>query len=227
MQTASDPHVRRANYVNRVLKVQTTYYPGYGGPPEWVVTAICENRLLRSIVCSSEKQAGRYEFVLETEIGCAINAIDLGDYPLASPLCSNCGGDTLDGCSYQLDRTWCKKSECQTAQESFADQYRHRIEQRDREEKLEQQQRDELRQARLEEWRTGFHATNGWYFKRMPDGSVRIAKPDTGYVMIEFPPNIWASIVCSVSADGETLDRWNASQDFHGRTAVPQPEQRK
>lgn len=69
-----------------------------------------------------------------------------------------------------------------------------------------------------------FHWRNGWFFKRMDDGSVRIwhrgATVDVLNVPISIPPSEWASIVCSVSRDGESCARWNQAQDFHGRLEV-------
>lgn len=69
----------------------------------------------------------------------------------------------------------------------------------------------------------GFHWRDDKYFKRLPDGSVRIQfiEPFNGHPNIKewtIPPAEWASIVCSVSKDGETGERWNAAQDFHGRS---------
>ena len=60
------------------------------------------------------------------------------------------------------------------------------------------------------------------------DGSVRVMHsaemPMTGeeylHPDLTIPPNEWASIVCSVSAGGETGERWEASQDFHGRELI-------
>jgi hypothetical protein len=69
---------------------------------------------------------------------------------------------------------------------------------------------------------SGFHWRDSWFFKRFPDGSVRVTKLDKHknvQVSIIIPPNEWASIVCSVSAGGETGERWNAAQDFHGRVS--------
>ena len=77
-----------------------------------------------------------------------------------------------------------------------------------------------------------FHWRNGWYWSRLPDGSVEVRnhgdfeKPDPnhapgdGRATLVIPPNEWASIVCSVSAKGEDGARWNAAQDFHGRPAI-------
>lgn len=69
----------------------------------------------------------------------------------------------------------------------------------------------------------GFHWRNDTYFKRLPDGSVRVRtwrRAHDGFPTFDdrtIPAAEWASIVCSVSADGETGERWNAAQDFHGR----------
>jgi len=70
----------------------------------------------------------------------------------------------------------------------------------------------------------GFHWQNDIYFIRQNDGSVKVMQiVDWNYTpnFTEWviPPMHWASIVCSVSAEGETTDRWNAAQDFHGRAA--------
>lgn len=72
--------------------------------------------------------------------------------------------------------------------------------------------------------RPGFHNRDGWYYLRLADGHVRITKYADGgrdgapiVTEIIIPPNEWASIVCSVSAAGETGERWNVALDFHGR----------
>ncbi len=64
-----------------------------------------------------------------------------------------------------------------------------------------------------------FHWRDGWYFSRNEDGSVRVQQRSPGLsdTTITIPAPEWASIVCSVSKDGETGERWNAAQDFHGR----------
>lgn len=77
----------------------------------------------------------------------------------------------------------------------------------------------ELQQQREE---GGFHWKNDIFFKRLPDGSVRVRRPQKFHNHISFhdwtiPAPEWASIVCSVSALGETRERWDAAQDFHGR----------
>lgn len=78
-----------------------------------------------------------------------------------------------------------------------------------------------------------FHESENLFFGRRQDGSVRVvkfAKPPQDWPTADAPypyPDAvadqiievgpWASIVCSVSRDGETGERWNAAQDFHGR----------
>lgn len=70
--------------------------------------------------------------------------------------------------------------------------------------------------------RNGFHWQDGWYFRRTENGSVEVTKTvdprsDEPAIQVIIPPEHWASIVCSVSAIGETGERWHAAQDFHGR----------
>lgn len=81
----------------------------------------------------------------------------------------------------------------------------------------------------------GFHWRDGWFFKRMDDGSVRISKLAVRVDSIggkhdkieahgTIPPAEWASIVCSVSKGGETRERWLAQQAFHDGTEQPEDE---
>jgi hypothetical protein len=66
-----------------------------------------------------------------------------------------------------------------------------------------------------------FHWTNGWYFKRLDDGSVRIRKQDSNVpngqniAVCVIPMAEWASIVSFVSKGGETGDRFNRALQFH------------
>jgi hypothetical protein len=70
-----------------------------------------------------------------------------------------------------------------------------------------------------------YHWRDQIYFGRAHDGSVMVwknngeGKADAFQLLI--PQNEWASIVCSVSTAGETGERWNAAQDFHGRSLAP------
>ncbi len=73
-----------------------------------------------------------------------------------------------------------------------------------------------------------FHWRNGWYWSRLADGSVEVRnhgdfeRPDKnhtfgdGRTTLVIPAAEWASIICSVSKEGETHERWTKARDFHG-----------
>lgn len=75
-----------------------------------------------------------------------------------------------------------------------------------------------------------FHNRDGWYFKRMEDGAVRIRKTMSPHVDSAtehehvIPPNEWASILAHTSggyASGDTAVAWDNAQRFHeGRVFV-------
>lgn len=66
-----------------------------------------------------------------------------------------------------------------------------------------------------------FHAQEGWFFTRLSGGKVVIehrvtaseASPIISYQV--FTPEVWASIVASVSIKGEEDRRWYMALDFH------------
>ena len=70
-----------------------------------------------------------------------------------------------------------------------------------------------------------FHAHDGWFFGREPDGSVKIQKRVSAYddapLVVEgvFQANMvnneWASIVASVSRGGEEHFRFYAAEKLH------------
>lgn len=69
----------------------------------------------------------------------------------------------------------------------------------------------------------GFHLQNGLIFRRLDDGRVQIVVIDyqpghTPAVLFKTvtDPSGWASVVASVSEQGETFDRWMAARQFHG-----------
>lgn len=73
----------------------------------------------------------------------------------------------------------------------------------------------------------GFHWKNDVFFKRLPDGGVEVTYFDQYNNTPQerkwhIPAAEWASIVCCVSAVGETYERWGAAQDFHGRLPATQ-----
>ncbi len=66
----------------------------------------------------------------------------------------------------------------------------------------------------------GFHATDGFIVKRVGSGSVRIrkykdSKCDNLIMEITFTASIWASIVSSVSARGETTESYHEAKALH------------
>lgn len=71
-----------------------------------------------------------------------------------------------------------------------------------------------------------FHAVNGWYFKRLEDGRVRVVKrafprEDASVeAMIEFDADTWASIVASVTAEGENAGTFQAAEGLHAGKRV-------
>lgn len=66
----------------------------------------------------------------------------------------------------------------------------------------------------------GFHAHDGWFFRREEDGSVRILAPDSAgrgaSQKVVLDPNTWASVVASVSASGDTSETFGAAKRLHG-----------
>jgi hypothetical protein len=69
----------------------------------------------------------------------------------------------------------------------------------------------------------GFHARDGWYFRREDDGSVHIAAPDSlgpgASQVVTLDADTWASVVASVSRNGETADSFAAAARFHDSAA--------
>lgn len=81
-----------------------------------------------------------------------------------------------------------------------------------------------------------FHAKDGWYFHRLPDGGVCLTRQEPvvrhdefGFVhdaenpgrfvvleRVEFDASTWASIVASVSKAGENANSFHAAEAFHG-----------
>ena len=62
-----------------------------------------------------------------------------------------------------------------------------------------------------------FHWREGWYFKRLEDGSVRVR---VKRLLVTIPPNEWGSIVASVSPRGDTATTYAAAMRLHN----PEPE---
>lgn len=58
-----------------------------------------------------------------------------------------------------------------------------------------------------------FHVRDNLFFERDADGSVEITCPDGTFLVID--ASSWASVVASVSAQGETGESYRAALDFH------------
>ncbi len=80
-----------------------------------------------------------------------------------------------------------------------------------------------------------FHYKDGWYFERLDDGGVRIyhveqsvltRSPVLGLeceeydMVLDIDSDSWASVVASVSAQGDTAEAFQEARNFHhkGRT---------
>ena len=211
------------------VKIYETYYPGYGSAPCWKLRAVHKNRLLEEVLCYSERDAGMQTILLKSKWAAEWNRakfkVVLAEKPLASPVCDICGNPTIGGTATSCcNKLFCSRPECQAQIEVEKAVYTEQLKQF----QTDSIRRDEVaKQARLaavEESITGaFHWRDGWYFSRSSGGCARIMHRDkSGEYLVHaltIPPNEWASIVCSVSALGETAERWNEAQDFHGRPA--------
>ncbi len=66
-----------------------------------------------------------------------------------------------------------------------------------------------------------FHFKDGWFFSRLPNGSVRIEKRISAKMespieeSVEIDPDSWVSIVASVSIKGETPSARLLARDLH------------
>ena len=67
----------------------------------------------------------------------------------------------------------------------------------------------------------GYHAGDGWHFKRQGDGSVRVRAPDSAgpgaSQTIGLSAPVWASAVASVCARGETAETFAEALAAHQR----------
>jgi hypothetical protein len=68
----------------------------------------------------------------------------------------------------------------------------------------------------------GFHARDGWFFRRDADGAVVVtAHGWPGGPEVILPAPTWASVVASVSAAGETAETYRQALAFHGGEPTP------
>lgn len=75
----------------------------------------------------------------------------------------------------------------------------------------------------------GFHAHSGWYFRREPEGSVRILAPDSlgpgAHQVVTLDASTWASVAASVSAPGESGETYRAALAAHMHRRTDEPAQ--
>lgn len=78
-----------------------------------------------------------------------------------------------------------------------------------------------------------FHVKAGWFFDRLPNGSVAIVRRETAnensriVSEIILSPNEWASVVASVSVHGDFMPYFQHAFDFHNGIEsqdAPQPD---
>ena len=64
----------------------------------------------------------------------------------------------------------------------------------------------------------GFHAKEGWYFKRLEDGQVEVKHMSGKFTVCRavFDKDTWASIVASVSSLGEDGSTFRRAEALHG-----------
>lgn len=200
---------------------------GYGGPGYSWVRGVYDNRLLFYVKSSSEADVavlGERERVKWEKLWPSQAAFlkAVHKKPLASPLCANCKKPTLGQHSSCLNKDWCNRPACRVALEAARRQYQEDMEARGRADVLQREKQVIERIEKVEAAVSGaFHWRDGWFFRRLADGAVRVmrrTRPGTQWLESDtiIPAAEWASIVCSVSAAGETAERWDRAQLFHG-----------
>jgi hypothetical protein len=208
------------------IEFRTGEVQGYGGRGYQWIQVTYQNKLLDYKKFYSSEELGYERAHLEIKWNQLLKSPvkflrAIANKPDASKLCSHCGGNTLDGCISCVDKYFCNK--CESFIEQYKKEYRDKVVADQARWRQEQEQKESQRTEAVKARLTGFHWRDDWYFKRLVDGSVNIIHfhrgPSFSYIDkdLVIPSNEWASIVCSVSRDGETSERWNASQDFHGR----------
>ena len=95
---------------NVVVKMGCT--PGYGASDEWWVRVTYKNSLLYTATFLSEVEAA---LVAQEQKGFWLRDFEedkfaamIENAPSASPLCDHCGGDTLGGITYCVNKKFCK-----------------------------------------------------------------------------------------------------------------------
>jgi hypothetical protein len=70
----------------------------------------------------------------------------------------------------------------------------------------------QMQQSEVQQEAGEFHERDGWYFRRMQDGSVRIRKDLTSHII---DADAWASIVAHCSASGENSGSFHLAEKMH------------
>lgn len=225
------------------IKIELVWrrWPGYGSPPGCSVQGVYKNKILfykeehgdehsDNLAVWADRQVRKFQ-----DAATSVSAFEamLARKKQAFPLCANCGDPCREGSCSCLNKNWCGKAKCQAALEAAKVAYDEQVA-RNREDSdarmiAEQRKRNAEAQAAT---LGAFHWRDNWFFKRQGDGAVRVIKLcEANYTQypkdaqhhiwlspdLVIPANEWASIVCSVSAAGETGERWEVAQDFHGR----------
>jgi hypothetical protein len=204
------------------VDITTKYYPRYGSPESWVVQAIFENTVLEDVSTLSERESIRLEIAFETKWKSEwpneeTFRVAISNLPAASELCSVCGKDTKKGSSYCLNKVFCQRPACEKDLQRQIAKYEV-----DKKRQEEERQITEVRRKKTiqQDAQRGFHAHDGWYFLRQPNGAVRITHYD-GYIQAQetFEGFQWCSIIASVSPEGETSEQFGKALKLHGMPA--------
>lgn len=210
-----------------LVKLEHGEVEGYGAPGYSWITGSYDNRVLfefrgdrTEITLKAQKQRAAWEAKQWPSAEARKQA--LKRRPLQWSICSNCGKPAEGGVTSCLERLWCHRSACQEALETAKREYRSAQERRQQSDVIQSRAEQQQRVREIDEATKSFHWRDGWYFRRLADGSVRVMHRDASTsewlkTDITIPAPEWTSIVCSVSALGEDRPRWDAAQDFHGR----------
>lgn len=63
-----------------------------------------------------------------------------------------------------------------------------------------------------------FYVSDGWHFSRGEDGAVEFGNESRFIETLVIDAGSWASIVASVSRDGDTAEQFSKAQALHGAT---------
>lgn len=203
------------------IDMEGGFIEGYGGPGRHWIKGVYNNRRLFRFDSISESDVavkGERQRVFWEKQWPSKDAFlaAIAKKELNSPLCDNCKNPIGSTGTMCLNKNWCQRFSCREALAAAIAE--HKKNEKDRE-TADAARWERARLALKEDSTTGFHWKNGWFFKRLDDGSVRVSRFDGTYLLAQatIPATEWASIVCAVSKDGETDQRWNLVQDFHGR----------